>query len=106
MVWFVLLMAGLMEVISVTLLKLSDGLKKKGMALLFALAMLMSFILLSWALQTLPLGTAYAVWTGIGAAGSILVGMLFFHESRDGWRLFFLSIVIIGVMGLKLTTSS
>jgi quaternary ammonium compound-resistance protein SugE len=66
----------------------------------------MSFFLLNKAVQTLPMGTAYAVWTGIGAAGSVIVGIFFFKESFDFWRLFFLFLLISSILGLKVVSKT
>jgi quaternary ammonium compound-resistance protein SugE len=102
MAWLILIAAGLFEVAFVTTMKLSDGFKVKRYTGLTILTGALSFYLLSLALTTIALGTGYAVWTGIGAAGSVLVGMLFFNENRQPAKLFFLSCIIAGVAGLKI----
>ncbi|ANU15558.1 DMT family transporter [Planococcus halocryophilus] len=102
MAWLILIVAGLFEVSFVTTMKLSEGFKKKRYTVLTVVFGALSFYLLSLALTTIALGTGYAVWTGIGAAGSVLVGMIFFNESRQLAKLFFLSCIIAGVAGLKI----
>lgn len=102
MAWLILIAAGLFEVAFVTTMKLSDGFKVKFYTVLTILSGALSFYLLSLALTTIALGTGYTVWTGIGAAGSVLVGMLFFKESRQPAKMFFLSCIIAGVAGLKI----
>ncbi|AIY04390.1 multidrug transporter [Planococcus sp. PAMC 21323] len=102
MAWLILIVAGIFEVVFVTTMKLSEGFKIKRYTVLTVVSGALSFYLLSLALTTIALGTGYAVWTGIGAAGSVLVGMIFFNESRQIAKLFFLSCIIIGVAGLKI----
>lgn len=101
MAWLILIAAGFFEVAFVTTMKLSDGFKVKKYTALTILSGGLSFYLLSIALTDIAVGTGYAVWTGIGAAGSVVVGMLFFNESRQPLKLFFLSCIIAGVAGLK-----
>lgn len=102
MAWLILIVAGLFEVVFVTTMKLSEGFKIKRYTILTIVSGALSFYLLSLALTTIALGTGYAVWTGVGAAGSVLVGMIFFNESRQLAKLFFLSCIIAGVAGLKI----
>lgn len=103
MAWVYLVFAGLFEVVGVMgINRLNRERNIKSVALLFG-GFLMSFLLLSLAMRTLPMGTSYAVWTGIGTVGSALVGMLFFGESKDWRRLLFIAIVLCSVVGLKLT---
>jgi len=99
--WIILIIAGLFEVAFTTSLKLSNNFTNHWWSLAFFVSISMSFYLLSIAIQTLPLGTAYAVWTGIGAAGTAIVGILFFKEENDFWRIFFLTMLIISIVGLK-----
>ena len=68
--------------------------------------MLVSFGLLSQAMKTLPLGTAYGIWTGIGALGAVIVGLVLFKEPATAWRMFFASLLLIGIVGLKITSPS
>lgn len=101
MSWVFLFLAGLCEIGGVTTLKLSEGFTKWKPAAASLLFGIISFYLLSLALQTLPVGTAYAIWTGIGSVGSVIVGMLFFRESKHWLRMLFISLVIIGIIGLR-----
>ncbi|GKW46189.1 multidrug efflux SMR transporter [Planococcus sp. NCCP-2050] len=102
MAWLTLIIAGFFEVAFVTTMKLSEGFKVKKYTALTVLSGALSFYLLSLALTEIAVGTGYAVWTGIGAAGSVVVGMLFFKESRQPAKLFFLTCIIAGVVGLKI----
>jgi quaternary ammonium compound-resistance protein SugE len=68
--------------------------------------MILSFVLLSWSLKAIPVGTAYAVWTGIGAAGAVLFGMIFLGESREIMRILCLLMIIVGAVGLKLLSKT
>lgn len=102
MAWTILIIAGFFEVLFVTTMKLSDGFKVKKFTALTVLSGGLSFYLLSLALKEIEVGAGYAVWTGIGAAGSVLVGMLFFNENRQPAKLFFLSCIIAGVAGLRI----
>ncbi|RIV25622.1 QacE family quaternary ammonium compound efflux SMR transporter [Fibrisoma montanum] len=101
MAWFFLILAGLFEVGFTTCLKLSDNFRHLGWAGGFLVCAVLSFYFLNKASVTIPLGTAYAVWTGIGAVGTVLVGMGFFREPTDFWRLFFIALLIGSVIGLK-----
>lgn len=105
MAWLILIIAGLFEVGFTTCLKLSNNFSDWRWTAGFLFCATLSFILLSKAAQTLPLGTSYAVWTGVGAAGTALVGILFFKESSDFWRLFFLLTLIASIIGLKFVSS-
>lgn len=102
--WFILVIAGLFEVAFAFCLekaKATSGITMYGWYAGFVVALTASMLLLIKATQTLPLGTAYAVWTGIGAAGTVLVGILFFKDATSFWRLFFLFTLIGSVIGLK-----
>jgi len=101
MAWLYLLAAGILEVVW------AIGLKyQKTIPIAVTIGgMIGSFLLLSASLKTLPVGTAYAIWTGIGAAGTVLVGMLFFDEPKTALRLVFLVLIIGGIVGLKLTSA-
>lgn len=103
--WLFLFLAGLCEIGFVTMMKLSKGFKILKYSVLTILFMAVSFTLLSTALRTIPIGIGYAVWSGIGAIGSVLAGMIFFKESKDIKKLFFISLIIIGIVGLKLSTN-
>ncbi len=108
MSWILLIIAGLFEVAFATCLgkaKGSTGLETTYWYLGFLACLTMSMLLLVKATQQLPIGTAYAVWTGIGAVGTVLVGIFIFKEPATFWRLFFMSTLIISIVGLKLVTS-
>ena len=100
--WLWLIAAGLFECGFTTCLKLSDGLTKLGWSVAFVLLSIVSFGLLTLAAQKISLGTAYAVWTGIGAAGTAAIGIVWFKDPATFWRLFFLACLIGSVVGLKL----
>ena len=102
--WLALLAAGLLEVAWALGLKYSDGFTKFWPSALTLMAIALSFGLMALALRSLPFGTAYAVWTGIGAAGSIIVGMLMFSEPTDPVRIFCLTLIVAGMVGLKLNS--
>jgi quaternary ammonium compound-resistance protein SugE len=102
--WLALLAAGLLEIAWALGLKYSDGLTRFWPTALTLLAIALSFGLMALALRSLPFGTAYAVWTGIGAAGSIIIGMLVFSESADPVRIFCLTLIVAGMVGLKLNS--
>lgn len=101
MAWFVLILAGFCEIAGVMLM--TKLLKEKTiLALLYLIAAFgLSFSLLSIALSELPMGTAYAVWTGIGTAGGAAAGMVFNGESTDRRRIFFIALILVSVIGLK-----
>lgn len=102
MAWVYLVIAGLFEVGWAIGLKYSEGFTKLGPSVATAGAMIVSLALLGLALRTLPLGTAYAVWTGIGTAGTVLLGMLIFSEPVEPLRLGCIALIMSGVVGLKL----
>jgi quaternary ammonium compound-resistance protein SugE len=102
--WLALLAAGAFEIAWALGLKYSDGLTRFWPTALTLVAIAFSFSLMALALRSLPFGTAYAVWTGIGAAGSIIVGMLMFSESADPVRIFCLTLIVAGMVGLKLNS--
>ena len=104
MAWAVLTIAGLFEIGWAIGLKYSDGFSKPMPALISVTAMGVSVWLLSIAMKTIPVGTAYAVWTGIGAVGVAVLGMFLFGESREFLRLLFLFLIIAGILGLKLVS--
>jgi quaternary ammonium compound-resistance protein SugE len=104
MSWFYLILAGLFEVGFTTCLKLSDGFSKPWPALGFLLCAVLSFWLLTKAIQAIPLGTAYAVWTGIGAFGTAVIGICVFGEPATAMRLVFLMLLIGSIIGLKLVS--
>jgi quaternary ammonium compound-resistance protein SugE len=101
MAWIYLILAGFLEIFWAIGLKLSEGFSKMGVTLATVIAMMASFSLLAQALKTIPVGTGYAVWTGIGAAGTAMVGMFFLGEPREVGRLACVVLIICGVLGLK-----
>lgn len=105
MSWLILIAAGLAECAFTTCLKLSDGLTKLGWAVAFVLLSIVSFGLLTVAAQKIPLGTAYAVWTGIGAFGTALIGIIWFKDPATFWRIVFLCGLVGCIIGLKLVSS-
>jgi quaternary ammonium compound-resistance protein SugE len=102
--WLALLAAGLFEIAWAFGLKYSDGLTRIWPTAATLIAIALSFGLMAVALKSLPFGTAYAVWTGIGAVGSIIVGMLVFSESADPVRILCLTLIVAGMIGLKLNS--
>ncbi|MBR5533490.1 MAG: multidrug efflux SMR transporter [Ruminiclostridium sp.] len=104
MAWIYLFIAGLLEVTWATCLKLSEGLTRLNWSAATIVGMILSFIFLSQATKTLPLGTAYGIWTGIGALGAVLVGILLFKEPTSAPRLFFAALLLAGIVGLKITS--
>lgn len=106
MSWVYLLVAGLFEVVWAISMKLSMGFTKPLETGITVVAMILSFGFLIVAVRELPIGTAYAVWTGLGAVGVALLGMMFLGEPSGMWRLFYIGLIVIGVVGLKFTTSA
>jgi quaternary ammonium compound-resistance protein SugE len=104
MAWLFLLVAGLLEVVWAYTMKQSDGFTKPAASIITVVAMVASFGLLSIAMKALPLGTAYAVWTGIGALGALLVGILLLGEETSLLRLASAAVILVGIAGLKLTS--
>ena len=102
--WLALLAAGLLEVAWAFGLKYSDGLTRFWPTAATLVAIMLSFGLMAMALKSLPFGTAYAVWTGIGATGSIIVGMLIYSEPTDPFRVLCLTLIVAGMVGLKLNS--
>ncbi len=101
MAWLYLVLAGFLEIGWAIGLKHSEGFSKPGVSVMTVIAMIASFSLLAEALKTLPVGTGYAVWTGIGAAGTAIVGMLFLGEPREVGRMVCVALIVSGVLGLK-----
>jgi len=102
MAWIYLIMAGLMEIVWAIGLKKSEGFLKFWPSVWTISAMIVSFALLGMALRKLPVGTAYAIWTGIGAVGVAAYGIMFMDESRDWMRLLSILFIVTGIVGLKL----
>lgn len=104
--WLLLVIAGLLETGWAIGLKYTDGFTRLWPSVFTAAAMVVSMGLLGIAVRTLPIGTAYAVWVGIGAAGAALLGILLFGESASTGRLFFLALLVISIAGLKYTSGA
>ncbi len=103
--WTYLCVAGVFEVVWVIGLKYTAGFSRPWPSLLTLLALAVSFGFLSQAVKTLPVGTAYAVWTGIGAVGAVIFGIILFGESRDVLRLACIGLIVAGIVGLRLASS-
>ena len=106
MAWILLISAGLFEIVWATAMKQSHGFSRFWPSVVTIIGMVISFGLLSWAMRTLPLGTAYMIWTGIGAVGAFVVGMLFFGESVSALRIGAALLIISGLVLMKLATPS
>lgn len=104
MAWIILFVAGLFEVGWAVGLKFTQGFTRPIPTLLTGVSLVASMGLLGWALKSLPLGTAYAVWTGVGAVGTAIVGILLFKEPATAGRLVCLALIVSGILGLKLFT--
>lgn len=105
MQWIYLLIAGLFEVTWAIGLKLSNGFTNVIISILTVAGMVASFYFLSIALKNIPLGTAYAVWTGIGTVGTVILGILLFNEPVTFLRIFCIILIISGIIGLKLLSA-
>lgn len=103
MSWYVLVVAGLFEVAWAIGLEYSDGLSRPVPTAGTVVALVVSMLLLAKALEDLPVGTAYAVWTGIGAVGTASLGVVLFDEPANLSRVFFVGVVVVGIAGLRLT---
>lgn len=104
MSWLILLVAGLLEVVWAVGLKYTEGFTKLVPSAITLVAMVASVFLLGLAMRHLPLGTAYAVWTGIGTVGTAIVGMLMLGEPAGALRLACIGLIVLGIVGLKLVT--
>jgi len=104
MSWIYLAIAGLFEIGFTTCLKLSHNFSRMWPVIGFLVMGVFSFWLLSISMKEIPLGTAYAIWTGIGAFGTALVGIFFFEDPSSFWRLFFLFTLVASIVGLKLVS--
>ncbi|WP_341719399.1 quaternary ammonium compound efflux SMR transporter SugE [Micromonospora sp. FIMYZ51] len=102
MAWLVLVLAGLLEVVWASALKHTDGFTRLWPSVLAVTTAAMSFFLLAWAMKRLPVGTSYAVWVGIGAVGVIIAGVVTMQEGLGAARLFFLGLIVAGIIGLRL----
>ncbi|MBT2618870.1 MULTISPECIES: multidrug efflux SMR transporter [unclassified Bacillus (in: firmicutes)] len=104
MVWGLLLLAGVEEVIATIAMKYMDGTRKKWPIFVMTIGFILSFYCLSKAMQVLPAGVAYGVWTGIGSVGITLVGALWFKERFSSSQFISLGLILIGVIGLRMTS--
>lgn len=104
--WLSLGIAGVFEIVWAVGLKYTDGFSRLWPSVLTLIAMALSIYFLAQALKTIPLGTGYAVWTGIGAAGTAILGIILFAESTQLPRLFCIALIISGIVGLKLSSAS
>lgn len=104
MTWFILLIAGLLEVLGVVILNEISRTKKKWLVALLAVAFICSFSTLKVAMNDIPMGTAYAIWSGIGTGGGTLVGMIVYKESKNAKRMFFITLIILSIVGLRLVS--
>ncbi len=103
MSWIVLFIAGLLEVVWAVGLKYTHGFSRLVPSVITIVAMVASMALLSWAMKTLPVGTAYAVWTGIGAVGAAVTGIVLLGKSASAMRIASLVCIVIGIIGLKIS---
>jgi quaternary ammonium compound-resistance protein SugE len=102
MYWIVLFVAGLFEVAWAIGLKYTEGFSKLWPSLFTIACMIISMGLLAYAVKHLPIGTAYAIWTGIGAVGTAILGIILFNESKELVRIFFIFLIVVGIIGLKI----
>ncbi|WP_414046115.1 DMT family transporter [Macrococcus equi] len=102
MYWLVLVIAGLCEMLGVVVINMYVTKKQKRYILLLIVTFAFSLLFLSIALIEIPMSTAYAIWTGIGAIGGAIVGIVFYGESKNAWRLFFMGLILISTIGLKM----
>ncbi|GEN89802.1 DMT family transporter [Oceanobacillus sojae] len=102
MAWFTLIIAGLLETFGVAMINQLSVKRNLQTVVLLILGFGSSLALLSYSLQYIPMGTGYAIWTGIGVVGGALIGMIFYGESKDWKRLVFITMVLCSVIGLKL----
>lgn len=106
MAWVYLIIAGILEVVWAIAMKYSHGFTRLGPSAITIVGMLISFYFLSLAIKGLPIGTAYAIWTGIGAIGVALIGIVFLNEPRNIARMVCLLLIVVGIVGLKLTSKA
>ncbi|MDX9924186.1 MAG: multidrug efflux SMR transporter [Ignavibacteriaceae bacterium] len=104
MYWIYILIAAAFEISWAVGLKYSNGFTNLKASIFTVITMVLSYIFLSLGVKGLPIGTAYAVWTGIGAVGTALYGILFFNESKEVLRILFLLLIVAGIIGLKFTS--
>lgn len=103
--WFILFLAGLLEIAWAIGLKYSEGFTRFWPSVWTVITMVASMVLLAIAMKSLPVGTAYAIWVGIGAIGTVVLGIVLFNESADFWRMASVGLIVAGIVGLKLASS-
>lgn len=103
MAWIYIIMAGLLEIVWVIGLKYSHGFTKIIPSIVTVVIIIFSFFLLSKALHSIPLGTGYAIFTGLGTVGTVVTGMLFWGETINPLKVFFVALMILGIIGIKLS---
>ncbi|MBI5731558.1 MAG: multidrug efflux SMR transporter [Ignavibacteriales bacterium] len=103
MPWIWIIIASLFEISWAVGLKYSQGFTQLKATIFTVITMILSYVFLSLGVKNLPIGTAYAVWTGIGAVGTALYGIMYFDEPKDLLRIFFIFLIVIGIIGLRLT---
>ena len=106
MSWLYLILAAFCEIAFAGSLKLTQNFTNLKWSVVFVVFYILSVVFLNKAVATIPIGTAYAVWTGIGAAGTVIIGILYFKEPYNFWRLFFLCTLILSITGLKFVTNT
>jgi quaternary ammonium compound-resistance protein SugE len=106
MAWFYLFLGGVLEIVWLIAMKYSNGFRNFWPSAIVVLALIGSMFVVSLAIRTIPMGTAYAIWTGIGAAGGAIAGIVLFNESKDWLRLLSIALIIAGIVGLKITAPS
>ncbi|MGB4771180.1 MAG: multidrug efflux SMR transporter [Chitinophagaceae bacterium] len=104
MAWLYLVAAAACEIAFAASLKMTANFSNLKWTIVFLFFYILSIVLLNKAVQTIPIGTAYAVWTGIGAAGTVIIGIVWFKEPASFWRLFFLVTLVMSIVGLKVVT--
>lgn len=104
MAWIYLFFAGLFEIAWAIGLKYSESFTRPVPSIITVICLAISMVLLGLAVRTLPIGTAYAIWTGIGAAEAVAAGIFLFHEPATAARIFFASLIVVGIVGLKLSS--
>ena len=104
MAWLYLILAGLLEIVWAFMMKQSEGFTRPMASIVTLVAMVASVVLLSWAMRTLPLGTAYTIWTGIGAVGAFVVGIVVLGEQATALRVASAAMILAGLVGLKVSS--
>jgi quaternary ammonium compound-resistance protein SugE len=102
--WTALIVAGLFEVAWSIFLKNSKGFTETTPTILFLITLFISMFLLSYSMREIPMGMAYPIWTGIGAVGTVIIGIIFFKEDLNFMKIFFISLLLIGLIGLKFSS--